>query len=144
MPLKPSTITTEADLLVNLLKDVKEISFADASKELGIPIETIEAWASFLEEEHLISVKYKFTTPYLAYLEPQPEKTAQKTTLKFFSDKKEQLSGSAEIEQIAAKSSEHLKSGEFKLANDTLLLLASKLRNIINSAAKSKGAKANE
>ncbi|MBI3051994.1 hypothetical protein HYY74_06075 [Candidatus Woesearchaeota archaeon] len=67
---KPTKITTEADLLMNLLKEVNEISLDEAAKVLGIPSATLENWANFLEEEHLLSVKYKFTTPYLVYSEP--------------------------------------------------------------------------
>jgi len=58
-------VSTEADHLLRLLKEKKEISFEQMSKELALPVETIEAWANFLEEEGVVSITYKFTTPYL-------------------------------------------------------------------------------
>ena len=65
MPPKPKRITTAADKLYDLVKDKHEISFKDAAQELKVPIQTIEAWATFLEEDELLSIKYKLTTPYL-------------------------------------------------------------------------------
>ncbi len=64
---KPQKITTSADLLMNLLRDSKEISIDEAAKVLGIPVATLETWATFLEEEKQIQIKYKLTTPYLVY-----------------------------------------------------------------------------
>ncbi len=135
MPLKPRVISTEADLLVNLLKGVSEISFADASKELGVPIETIEAWAAFLEEERLLTVKYKFTTPYLAYLGEEDKKEPKKT-LKLFSEKNADVEGAHEVEQLISRSTEHLKTGEFRLAHDSISLLISKVRKVMAGSLK--------
>lgn len=60
-------VSTEADHLLRILKERKEISFEQAAKELDVPVETIEAWANFLEEEGVISISYKLTTPYLIF-----------------------------------------------------------------------------
>jgi hypothetical protein len=66
--IEPQKITTEADTLITLLQAAKEIPLKEAAQKLNIPQETLEAWASFLEEEGIISIKYKFTTPYLSYV----------------------------------------------------------------------------
>lgn len=58
-------ITTAADYLVSLVNQLGEVSYADAAKRLNVPIKTIESWATFLEEEGVVDVKYKFTTPYI-------------------------------------------------------------------------------
>src|SRR4030042_6942873 len=73
-------ITTDVDDLVDLIKTKKEISMSDAAKQLKVSLATIEAWAGFLEEEGLISVKYKLTTPYLVEKTAEP-KTEEKTEL---------------------------------------------------------------
>jgi len=58
-------ITTAVDSLVKLVKKEGRISLEDASKELGIPQNIINEWASFLEQERIIYIEYKFTTPFL-------------------------------------------------------------------------------
>ena len=58
-------ITTAVDSLVKLVKKKARISLEDASKELGIPQNIINEWASFLDQEKIISIEYKFTTPFL-------------------------------------------------------------------------------
>ena len=65
--LKPedSVIRTVADELFELVKKKSRISVEDAAKQLGIPIETIQALVDFLVEEKVFGVEYKFTTPYI-------------------------------------------------------------------------------
>jgi len=58
-------ITTAVDSLVKLVKQKGKISLEDASKELGIPQNIINEWASFLDQEKIIYIEYKFTTPFL-------------------------------------------------------------------------------
>lgn len=58
-------ITTAIDSLVDLVKKHKKISLDDASKMLGIPVNILNEWAAFLEEENILEIEYKFTTPYL-------------------------------------------------------------------------------
>lgn len=65
----PMNITTAIDTLVDLIKTRKKITLEDASKELGIPEQVIDEWATFLEEEGIIEKIYKFTTPYLTVKE---------------------------------------------------------------------------
>lgn len=67
MAFKPETVTTKVDQLMDLVRERKELSFDEVSKELGVSFQIIEAWASFLEEEGLLSVRYKLTTPYLVF-----------------------------------------------------------------------------
>ncbi|MBS1266968.1 MAG: hypothetical protein MAG795_00938 [Candidatus Woesearchaeota archaeon] len=62
---KDVLIKTDVDSLVKLVEQKKEISFSDAAKELGVPEGTVEAWANYLEEEEILGIKYKLTTPYL-------------------------------------------------------------------------------
>ena len=61
----PSNITTAVDSLVNLVNDKGKISIDDASRELGIPSNILNEWATFLDQENIIHIEYKFTTPYL-------------------------------------------------------------------------------
>ena len=61
----PINITTAVDSLVELVNRKGRISLEEASKELGIPENILNEWASFLEEENVISIEYKFTTPFL-------------------------------------------------------------------------------
>ena len=67
MAVQPETVKTDVDALLELIRRRKEISFEEASKTLVLPPPTIEAWATFLEEEGLVTIKYKFTTPFFVY-----------------------------------------------------------------------------
>jgi hypothetical protein len=58
-------ITTAVDSLVKLVNKEGKISIEDASKELGLPQNIINEWATFLDQERIIHLEYKFTTPYL-------------------------------------------------------------------------------
>lgn len=58
-------ITTDVDDLVELVRVKKELAMGDAAKHLKVDLATIEAWAGFLEEEGILAIKYKLTTPYL-------------------------------------------------------------------------------
>src|SRR3989344_567019 len=58
-------ITTAVDSLVKLVNQKGVISLENASKELGLPQNIINEWASFLDQEKIIHIEYKFTTPYL-------------------------------------------------------------------------------
>lgn len=59
------SIETGVDKLVSLVSAKKKISMKDAAKELGASLSSVEEWAAFLEEEGIITIEYKFTTPYL-------------------------------------------------------------------------------
>ena len=59
-------IQTGVDKLVDLVMTEGMISSKDAANRLGVSLATITEWSSFLEEEAVISIKYKFTVPYLS------------------------------------------------------------------------------
>ncbi|MEK6835547.1 MAG: hypothetical protein AABX55_00815 [Nanoarchaeota archaeon] len=61
----PINITTAVDSLVELVNNKQRISLEDAAKELGIPANIINEWATFLEEENILTIEYKFTKPFL-------------------------------------------------------------------------------
>ena len=67
----PLNITTAIDSLVDLVKTKKRIPLEDAAKELGLPSSIVNEWASFLEEEGILEIEYKFTTPYLVIKEKE-------------------------------------------------------------------------
>ena len=58
-------IRTVADELFELVKKTRRISVEEASKQLKIPIATVQALVDFLVEEKVFGVEYKFTTPYI-------------------------------------------------------------------------------
>jgi hypothetical protein len=61
----PVNITTAVDSLVELINNKKRISLEAAAKELGLPENIINEWATFLEEEKVLEIEYQFTTPFL-------------------------------------------------------------------------------
>ena len=69
-----NVVRTRADELVKLVKQRGELSFEDAAKQLSVSTSTIEAWANFLEEEKIISIKYNFTTPFLTVFQEKIKK----------------------------------------------------------------------
>ncbi len=145
---KQETVKTEADLLMKLLEDVKEISMADAAKKLGVPQATLEAWATFLEEEGLLSIKYQMTTPYMVYVpkarkldEPELpvmlEKEEQKEPIERAKEKEIQeleiqdlkkkpwvkevthvMKKAEDINFLLDRAYDHLKNGEFDNAQE--------------------------
>lgn len=60
-------VTTEVDELIKLVQSKKEISIADAAKALSTTESAVEQFADLLQEEGILELKYKFTTPYLSY-----------------------------------------------------------------------------
>lgn len=58
-------LKTKVDQLINLVSSKHVILLSDAAKRLNVSVQTVESWANFLEEEGLIKLQYKFTTPYL-------------------------------------------------------------------------------
>ncbi|MCX6706736.1 MAG: hypothetical protein NT001_01185 [Candidatus Woesearchaeota archaeon] len=72
-------VKTDVDRLLSLVKEKKELSFDEAAKQLGMPAKTVEAISDLLEEEGMLHIKYKFTTPYLTSESPSEKaKNAQK------------------------------------------------------------------
>ncbi|MBS3132776.1 hypothetical protein J4470_01425 [Candidatus Woesearchaeota archaeon] len=133
MPLKPKSVTTAADHLYELVKQEKEIAFKDASQRLKVPVKTIEAWATFLEEDGLLSVKYKLTTPYITLPAPRKKKEEPKETQAMFQEKLEELEVKSEIEnasELLDSAAEVRSKGEFGILNASSEDLLKKLRKI--------------
>ncbi len=131
MPPKPQKITTEVDLLMNLLKDVKEIPLEEAAKTLGIPVATLETWATFLEEERAISIKYKFTTPFLVYNQPVE---VRKGRADIFAKRLEPPDESIErIDELILKAEDASKKGDFVSIKQALPALLSKAKSFKDS-----------
>lgn len=70
-------VLTDADRLVEYLEEKRVVSLEQASKDLNLPLKTVESLASLLEEEQILHITYKFTTPYLNF-GPPPEKKGLK------------------------------------------------------------------
>jgi len=136
MPPKPKQITTAADRLYDLIKQKKEVSFKEAAEKLKVPIKTIEAWGTFLEEDELLAIKYKLTTPYLTM--PTPDKNKSKKQPKMpasFEDRLVSFEINSEIEhtnELLDTADESRSKGEFAvLANVSNELLA-KIKKIVD------------
>lgn len=91
---KQEVIETGVDKLVELIKKEKRISIKQASTKLGVADSLIEEWANFLEEEGLISIDYKLTTPYLVDRQLSKQEVEQKRQV--FAEEKEILLRKAE------------------------------------------------
>ena len=72
-------ITTAVDSLVSLVNERKRISMEEAAQNLGLPESIINEWASFLEEEHILGIEYKITTPFLVTVEDSKVKEERST-----------------------------------------------------------------
>jgi len=92
-------VTTGVDALVKLVKDAEKIDIETASKELKIPVDTIEDWARVLEEEGIIRVQYKLTKVYLVWVTPTEAEIAEERE----SFKKSKAELEKEIEQVKEK-----------------------------------------
>ncbi len=90
-----SIIETGVDKLVELVKSRGRISFADASLQLGVSVTVIEEWANFLEEEGIMSIEYKLTTPYLVERKLTQQEVVSKA--KEFSGQKDIFIRKAEV-----------------------------------------------
>src|SRR3989338_1310388 len=86
MPLKDTVIETGADRLISLIEKKKEISITEAAKILTMPKVVVEEWASFLEEEGVITIEYKFSNAILK-LRKVSEKDMQRKTKEFVGKK---------------------------------------------------------
>ena len=63
------TIETGVDKLVRFLRGKGSIPVSEAAQEIGVTTKVIEQWATFLMEEKIIGIDYKFTTPYIHLIE---------------------------------------------------------------------------
>src|SRR3989338_4552329 len=92
MPAK-EVVTTEVDELIKLVQDRKEISIADAAKKLNTTEGAVEQFADLLQEEGILELKYKFTTPYLCYKSGERAEhlmSEQKKSEAFYVEKQEE------------------------------------------------------
>ncbi|MBI3033910.1 hypothetical protein HYY72_02025 [Candidatus Woesearchaeota archaeon] len=85
--MEQAQITTGVDKLVALIEEKKRVSIIDASKELSVPSVVIEEWADFLQQQGLIDIQYKFTTPFLVRRELSKDEISRKS--KDFEGRKE-------------------------------------------------------
>ncbi len=121
-----NTIKTRADELVKLVKRMGEISFEDAAKQLNVSPSTIEAWANFLEEEKIVSIKYNFTNPFLTVFEEKKkagpgEKAPKKPAASKKSTEETEttmVKGINEMQAMLAEAYIHLKKKEFDKAKE--------------------------
>jgi hypothetical protein len=58
-------VKTDADRLLQLLRERQQIPMDEAAKALDLPAKAVEGLATFLEEESLMHITYKFTRAYL-------------------------------------------------------------------------------
>jgi predicted ArsR family transcriptional regulator len=58
-------VKTGVDQLMELVKEKKKLTVAEAAKALSVPEKTALAWVDFLVDERLLGIEYKFTTPYI-------------------------------------------------------------------------------
>ncbi len=126
----PEEVKTGADRLLELVKRSKEVAMAAAAKELGVGIQTVEAWANFLEEDGLVTVKYKFTTPYVTVPEvPKAQQRRQEAGSAAegveFAQVKAELGG---MQDILSKAGEEKTAGEFGMLKQTYATLLYKLK----------------
>ncbi len=87
MAKRSQLIETGVDKLIKLIEQEKKISIADAAKKLSIPRVVLEEWLDFLEQKEIVTIEYKFTTPYIVKRE-LTQKDIEKRT-KTFSGQKE-------------------------------------------------------
>ena len=60
-------ISTGIDALIKLVHERKKVELEEAATLLGLPISTVEDWASILESQGIIRIEYQFTREYLVW-----------------------------------------------------------------------------
>ncbi len=80
MDLNQNMVETEVDALLRRLKRQGPTDIKTLAKQIKTSPSVIEKWANFLMEEGVITIEYRFTTPYL-YL------TEDKDKVSFFKEK---------------------------------------------------------
>ncbi len=77
-------VQTDVDRLLALLEEKKQIPLDEAARLIHLPVKTVESLATLLEEEDMLHISYKFTTPFLNYGPPKAvfgEKEKSKKTV---------------------------------------------------------------
>ncbi len=129
-----NVVRTRADELVKLVKQRGELSFDDATKQLNVSSSTIEAWANFLEEENILSIKYNFTTPFLTIFqekikkEQKKEKTAEETVEEKEAEKIKPIKkeGLSDMQMMLAEAYSYLKKKDFEKAKEVYAKIKAK------------------
>ena len=123
-------VKTGADRLLDLVRNSKEVALSQAAKKLGVSAQTVEAWANFLEEDGLVMVKYRLTTPYIAVPEvrtagkkPQVQEGSDVSTpeSRGFIHLKAELESSREDLGRAMREKQTGEFGELNKTYDTML-----------------------
>jgi chromosome segregation ATPase len=60
-----AAIETGVDRLIKLLHREKHLDLDVAAKDLGVPVEVVQDWASFLEDQQLAKLQYTLTKTFL-------------------------------------------------------------------------------
>ncbi|MAG47250.1 hypothetical protein CL617_01475 [archaeon] len=115
------SINTAVDSLVNLINEKKRILLQDASKELNIPDNVIMEWSTFLEEEKIISIEYKFSKTYLVVR--KKNKKAAKEEIENLKSLKNVLKRRLEYMLKFVESQDIENSGKIKSMTDIKRLL---------------------
>ena len=129
-----NVVRTRADELVKLVKQRGELSFEDAAKQLNVSSSTVEAWANFLEEESILSIKYNFTTPFLTVFqekikkEQKKEETAGETAEEKEAEKIKPIKkeGLSDIQMMLAEAYNYLKKKDFEKAKEVYAKIKAK------------------
>jgi hypothetical protein len=61
-------VQANVDKIIEFVKTKKQVSLPEISKALGIPKEDVQKSLGYLEEDGVLKIDYKFTTPYVTYL----------------------------------------------------------------------------
>jgi hypothetical protein len=83
-------LKANVDKIIEVLRVKKTISIPDLSKLLKLPNEDIQRSAEYLEEDGVVKIEYKLTTPYLALLR-DPNAVSTENTQKPMQDKQQQV-----------------------------------------------------
>ncbi len=134
------TIRTDVDQLVKLVEEKKEIALGDAAEILKIPKQTLEAWADYLEEEGVILIRYKLTTPYLVSVEfPEeslkPEQLKSKKLVHDLEEKEPEIEDflpqmSEQINKLLQKAYDYIDQGEYEKAHQIYLKVKEKQKGL--------------
>ncbi len=74
-------VQANVDRIIEFLKTKKSASIPDISRFLGIPKDDVQKSVEYLEEDGVLKMSYKFTTPYATFLK-EPFSQANVPTLK--------------------------------------------------------------
>ncbi|RJQ16816.1 hypothetical protein C4573_02000 [Candidatus Woesearchaeota archaeon] len=104
-----STIETDVDKLIGLLKEKGQMSLGDAAKNLRISPKIVQSWVDFLVEEKILGIDYKFTTPFIYLNAGENALTKRKkeefsVSLRYFKDHFEQKARENKIPETKIRS----------------------------------------